>query len=644
MPLVAFLLAAAMLAVGIMDGVWPWTVDDAFISMRYAERLVMGDGLTWTDGERVEGYSNLLWVLLLAALRLLEFDCIVATRLLGITCTLGSILLLATGRLLPSGLPARLAVVLMASVSVTSVWTIGGLEAPLLLLFVTAMMVGLDATLQSGGASRGGPALAGVALALACWTRPDAPLWAAAAGATALLVPRQNRLRTLSWVVLPAVIAIVLQLGFRIFYYGDWLPNTAIAKVAMSAASCEAGLGYLSNSATALRALLVPAALGVLALMRRKNVSIMLFGLVSTMAWTGYVVLVGGDAFPQARFFVPTLAPLTVLAAGGFDAIASRGKLGRGVAIVIAGAAIVFARVDASSLSLSTWEQDGIACGQWLGKAFENQQPLVAVDAAGGVPFASRLPCLDLLGLNDRTIASTPIPPGQKFRVAHSRGNGAYVQSRQPDLIMFAQPPGKPQPGFVSGREMEATAQFRRDYRIVLFDVDQTEASAREQEGPLMVLWTRVAGRVGVSIDAASTLVPGYLLGSFRQPFSFLSPPPERRAELLAAMQVGLTWWASAAVVGVMTSDGLVVGEVRKSGTHVMQGLSLSAGRYYLTADAVPPGVSLGLRSTSGVASKGAEDAWLIADGEGQVDLVCVVPEHVRLPFRIAQVAITQVR
>ncbi|MGB5702608.1 MAG: hypothetical protein WBM48_07315, partial [Polyangiales bacterium] len=41
----------------------PLTFDDAFISLRYAQRLLEGHGLTWTDGPPVEGYSNLLWVL-----------------------------------------------------------------------------------------------------------------------------------------------------------------------------------------------------------------------------------------------------------------------------------------------------------------------------------------------------------------------------------------------------------------------------------------------------------------------------------------------------------------------------------------------------------------------------------------------------
>ena len=68
MPALLLLLAVSLLALGVFRDVLPWIVDDAFISLRYADRLVAGEGLTWTDGERVEGYSNLLWVLATALL------------------------------------------------------------------------------------------------------------------------------------------------------------------------------------------------------------------------------------------------------------------------------------------------------------------------------------------------------------------------------------------------------------------------------------------------------------------------------------------------------------------------------------------------------------------------------------------------
>ena len=46
---------------------WQWTEDDAFISFRYSQNLARGEGLVFNPGERIEGYSNLAWVLLGAA-------------------------------------------------------------------------------------------------------------------------------------------------------------------------------------------------------------------------------------------------------------------------------------------------------------------------------------------------------------------------------------------------------------------------------------------------------------------------------------------------------------------------------------------------------------------------------------------------
>ena len=48
-------------------GAWA-LCNDAFISFRYARNLLEGHGLVFNPGEYVEGYSNFLWILELAAL------------------------------------------------------------------------------------------------------------------------------------------------------------------------------------------------------------------------------------------------------------------------------------------------------------------------------------------------------------------------------------------------------------------------------------------------------------------------------------------------------------------------------------------------------------------------------------------------
>lgn len=43
-----------------------WGNDDSFIGYRYAENLARGQGLVFNRGERVEGYSDLLYVVMMA--------------------------------------------------------------------------------------------------------------------------------------------------------------------------------------------------------------------------------------------------------------------------------------------------------------------------------------------------------------------------------------------------------------------------------------------------------------------------------------------------------------------------------------------------------------------------------------------------
>jgi len=40
--------------------------EDAYIAYRYVQNFVEGNGLTFNPGEKVEGYSDFLWVVLIA--------------------------------------------------------------------------------------------------------------------------------------------------------------------------------------------------------------------------------------------------------------------------------------------------------------------------------------------------------------------------------------------------------------------------------------------------------------------------------------------------------------------------------------------------------------------------------------------------
>ena len=84
---VSLLALAAICAVALALQIyhfWPFMTDDAYISLRYSQRLIEGHGLTWNDlPPAVEGYTNLLWVLICAGLGALGMNLESAAHLLG---------------------------------------------------------------------------------------------------------------------------------------------------------------------------------------------------------------------------------------------------------------------------------------------------------------------------------------------------------------------------------------------------------------------------------------------------------------------------------------------------------------------------------------------------------------------------------
>ncbi|MFC1573450.1 hypothetical protein ACFL6M_07630 [Candidatus Eisenbacteria bacterium] len=61
-----------------------WTCDDAFISFRYAKNLVDGLGLVYNAGEPVEGYTNFLWTVIVAAAMKIGLEPVVFAQAAGV--------------------------------------------------------------------------------------------------------------------------------------------------------------------------------------------------------------------------------------------------------------------------------------------------------------------------------------------------------------------------------------------------------------------------------------------------------------------------------------------------------------------------------------------------------------------------------
>jgi arabinofuranosyltransferase len=218
----AWLLLAGAVAIGVLAFSPLMLMDDAYISFRYSYNLAEGEGLVFNPGEYVEGYTNLLWTLLMALPEVLGLPTYLFAAYVG--AGFGLLALVETWRicrLLELSTWGTAAAVLALGAypdfwrSITM-----GLEGGLF-AFLLALAVRLLLSERV--------AWAGLVGGLMFATRPES---AFILGGFALyvLLATEDRWRRLvpliaSWLVLIAVIT-----AWRLYYYGALIPNTITAK------------------------------------------------------------------------------------------------------------------------------------------------------------------------------------------------------------------------------------------------------------------------------------------------------------------------------------------------------------------------------------------------------------------------------
>ena len=637
-------LAAALLAGLVLTALawWllPFVSDDAFISLRYAERFADGHGLTWNDGERVEGYSNLLWVLLTALLLKLGVPSVLALRLLGAACaaaTLGLLACHARPRGAMSSWPCFGIGLLLVTSAPMAPWTIGGLEGPMVVLL---LCLGLLALQRSHGLL-----LAGLPFALLCLSRPEFPLWVATlAGLLGLDAlrrdgPRAALLAAMRLLLLPLV-AVLLQTTFRRLYYGEWVANTARVKAVISMAGVANGLDYVGGALLAIAPLLLAALLGAWALQRQQQGQRATLLLSLAVVHLGFLVAVGGDHFLGWRLVLPVLPVFTLL---GYEGLrywcdgASR-HLGRAMCVLLPLLGVVAGLLDHATQRARTerFEWQGEVIGSALHRCFGDQRPLLAVDGAGAMPYFSRLPSLDMLGLNDPVIARTAVaPPRNGYRPGHMHANGAYVLGRQPDIVQYGGPPGMQFPIFESDLQLEAQPGFLRDYRCVAFEL--LEPMMREPTPMRCLLWLRLEGRIGVQRTSDAIVVPAQLLNSLRQSQVLGIGDPSQVAvgDPRIPVLLDVLRWRQSPHIVVPTPQGMQL-ELRDHSPAVLTELEVPAGRWHVQVEA-DHGCEVELSAAAGPLARQG-DAF-VSPG-GLVDLQVTAPAGVPLPMRVARVVL----
>jgi arabinofuranosyltransferase len=322
-----------------------WVAEDAFIDLRIVQQILAGHGPVYNLGERVEAYTNPLWVALLALLAApaklvpmagpaggerpwgtapLEWIAVWG----GLVPAVGGLLAAEVGavrlarRLGLEGFALPLGAVLFAAVPAGWDYVTSGLETGLTLGWLGLTFLCLCLIPPGGRPSRRRLGGAAVLAGLGPLIRPDLAVFGGAF-LLVLLLRAGWRPRLLGGVLLAGSAVPLAYQIFRMGYFGALVPNTALAK--------EAGMAYWAQGwryfvdfggAYALWLPLVPVLLwGLVPLStalrrppgspgspewRSEALVLLLLPPAAALLHALYIVRVGGD-FMHGRLLLPSL-------------------------------------------------------------------------------------------------------------------------------------------------------------------------------------------------------------------------------------------------------------------------------------------------------------------------------------------------
>jgi len=450
-----------------------FVIDDAYISLRYAQNLVNGHGLVFNPGQPVEGYSNLLWVLLGAVGLKLGIPALLWLRLLGTTATAG-ILLVTPGlvrRLAPNagetaGLAAQM---LIAMTGAIACWTWAGLETP---LFALLVILGWRAALDRSALTT---CIIAILLTI---TRPEGVAlgaifmgWSVLTGST-----RKRRLAAVSVFVVGAAVFFL----WRHAVYGYWLPNTYYAKTGDAAGQFQTGLPYTLDFLLRYGLPLLAAGLAAGWHAGRdlpdRRALLPTAGLL--LFWTGYVTVIGGDMLGMFRFWVPVLPVLVITAVAAMAAARwlSRPVWATTITLVLGGVLLVssfqgrerrLVDIHMTEANLAGWMMAGDAMAAQLPPGAS-----IALGPAGYIPWRTGLRTLDFYGIVTPHIAHLDVQFGHGY-AGHEKTDGPWIVRQRPDYILIGNVDitDGPRSGLIPPLDREVDlvlyGRFQREYELI---------------------------------------------------------------------------------------------------------------------------------------------------------------------------------
>jgi arabinofuranosyltransferase len=281
-----------------------WVADDGFISLRYAWNLAHGHGLVFNTSERVQGFTNPLWTLLVAGLVRLRMLPYHAAIVLGIASTLvAAVVLAGVGRRPWFGLAPLVLALSPGFVQFSTGGLENSLAHALLLAFLLALLRG----------SRWAWPIAGLVVV----NRLDHALLVAPALLAALPLSSPGK------AIRPAIAAALPPVAWLVFsfvYYGFALPNTLYAKLNTDIPRLNVwlqGEAYLVDAVARDPVMAAGILCGVLVPWLTPAPRAVRGASIGIVAYVAYVVSVGGD-FMAMRFLTAPFAVSALIVTDAF--------------------------------------------------------------------------------------------------------------------------------------------------------------------------------------------------------------------------------------------------------------------------------------------------------------------------------------
>ena len=431
-------------------------VDDAFISFRYAKNLADGHGLVFNKGERVEGYTNLLWILFLTPFAYMNLDLAFVSRVSGLIFSMLTLLLIT--RFSMKELELKTELVLLSPLFLVfnpsyATWSTGGLETSMFTFLIFALFY-ISFLMKSNPRAMKYSYLFSILFMMGFLSRPEGLIFGSILlfwnGLDLFKNYNEKKGQFFSTVIL-SLSGIILWFTWRWFYYGSLLPNHYNVKVNTPVSMIGDGLVYSSGFLLSMGWYVVLfITIGVLLTGKTR-----IRGIVTSLIVTQllFVSWVGGDFMGKFRFFMPILPFIALLLpisiAGWKRKMDDNWKIKSQIYIPLITVIILF-RTFAPTTFGDPYQpyfsedvrKQKILVDEWTSIAHmvSGSVPkgtVIAITPAGVVPYYSGMKFLDMYGLTEPNIAKAPgVVVPTRVDPGHTIFNPEYVVSKKPGIIM----------------------------------------------------------------------------------------------------------------------------------------------------------------------------------------------------------------